>query len=93
MTSRCARGPATVTLYPAGHMLGSAQLLFEHQDTRVLYTGDIKLRQPGGTRTHVPKAHVLVLESTYGGRTSASGTPTPRSKRSRAGAASRSTAA
>jgi len=60
------RGPATVTLYPAGHMLGSAQLLFEHQDTRVLYTGDIKLRQPGGMRTSVPKAHVLVLESTYG---------------------------
>jgi len=59
-------GPATVTLYSAGHMLGSAQLLFEHQGTRVLYTGDIKLRQPGGVRTHVPKAHVLVLESTYG---------------------------
>ena len=31
-------GPATVTLYPAGHMLGSAQLLFEHQGARVLYT-------------------------------------------------------
>src|SRR5450759_5915191 len=31
-------GPATVTLHSAGHMLGSAQLLFEHQGTRVLYT-------------------------------------------------------
>src|SRR4029077_17728030 len=41
-------------------------LLFEHQDARVLYTGDIKLRQPGGIRTTIPKAHVLVVESTYG---------------------------
>src|SRR5450759_2496034 len=42
------RGHATVTLYPAGHMLGSAQLLFEHDGTSLLYTGDIKLRQVGG---------------------------------------------
>jgi Cft2 family RNA processing exonuclease len=61
------RGPAMLTLHPAGHMLGSAQLLFEHQGATVLYTGDIKLRQPGGLPpTHVPKAQVLVLESTYG---------------------------
>src|SRR5207237_2690365 len=33
----------------------------------VLYTGDIKLRQPGGAPpTHVPRADVLILESTYG---------------------------
>ena len=60
------RGQATVTLIPAGHMLGSAQLLFEHDGTSLLYTGDVKLRQPGGKRTPVPKAHVLVMESTYG---------------------------
>jgi Cft2 family RNA processing exonuclease len=60
-------GGGTLTLLTAGHMLGSAQLLFEHQGASVLYTGDIKLRQPGGMPpTHIPKAQVLVLESTYG---------------------------
>jgi DNA ligase-1 len=48
-------------------MLGSAQLRFEHEGTSLLYTGDIKLRQPGGhAPTPVPRAHVLVMESTYG---------------------------
>jgi len=60
------RGPAKVTLYSAGHMLGSAQLHFEHDGTSLLYTGDIKLRQTGGIQTLVPKADVLILESTYG---------------------------
>jgi Cft2 family RNA processing exonuclease len=61
------RGDATVTLYPAGHMLGSAQLLFEHNGTTLLYTGDIKLRQVGGAQpTFVPKADVLIVEATYG---------------------------
>ncbi|HXM72328.1 MAG TPA: MBL fold metallo-hydrolase RNA specificity domain-containing protein [Candidatus Dormibacteraeota bacterium] len=61
------RGQATVTLLPAGHMLGSAQLLFEHQGTTLLYTGDIKLRQAGGAPpTFIPKADVLIIETTYG---------------------------
>lgn len=61
------RGDATVTLYPAGHMLGSAQLLFEHHGTTLLYTGDIKLRQAGGALpTFVPRADVLIVEATYG---------------------------
>jgi Cft2 family RNA processing exonuclease len=61
------RGSACVTLHPAGHMLGSAQLLCEDLGTRLLYTGDIKLRPPGASAdTRVPKADVLVVESTYG---------------------------
>jgi DNA ligase-1 len=61
------RDHGTVTLYPAGHMLGSAQLLFEHQGATLLYTGDIKLRQPGGgPPTFVPRADVLIIETTYG---------------------------
>jgi Cft2 family RNA processing exonuclease len=64
---RMRRGQAAVTLYPAGHMLGSAQLLFEHNGTALLYTGDIKLRQAGGApATFIPKADVLIVESTYG---------------------------
>ncbi len=61
------RDRATVTLLSAGHMLGSAQLLLEHDGTSLLYTGDIKLRVPVTRRqTHVPKAHVLIVETTYG---------------------------
>src|ERR1700694_5530227 len=33
------RGQASVTLHPAGHMLGSAQLLFEHGDSRIKLQG------------------------------------------------------
>ena len=36
---RCA-----VTLYPAGHVLGSAQTLVDTDFGRVLYTGDLKTR-------------------------------------------------
>ena len=61
------RDAATVTLLPAGHMLGSAQLLLEHEGVRLLYTGDIKLRVPGTrTQTVIPRAEVLIIESTYG---------------------------
>lgn len=57
---------AAITLHDAGHMLGSAQLLFEHDGSRLLYTGDLKLRRAGGTVTPVPSADVLIMESTYG---------------------------
>ena len=60
------RGEGMVTLHPAGHMLGSAQLYFEHDGWSVLYTGDIKLRQPGRVHTFVPRANVLIIETTYG---------------------------
>jgi DNA ligase-1 len=63
----CQVGQATVTLFDAGHMLGSAQLLFEHEGHRLLYTGDLKLRH-GASRadTPIPAADVVVIESTYG---------------------------
>jgi len=61
------RDAAMVTLLPAGHMLGSAQLLLEHEGVRLLYTGDIKLRVPGTrTPTAIPRVDVLIIESTYG---------------------------
>lgn len=59
-------GDATVTLHPAGHMLGSAQLHFQADGWSVLYTGDMKLRQPQRVETSVPKASVLIVETTYG---------------------------
>jgi DNA ligase-associated putative exonuclease len=56
-----------VTLYPAGHVLGSAQLLVECGGQRLVYTGDFKLREsltcPAGV---VVPADVLIIEATYG---------------------------
>ena len=63
---RMPHGDAAVTLHDAGHMLGSAQLHFEHDGWSVLYTGDIKLRLQGRAETHIPKSEVLILETTYG---------------------------
>ncbi len=63
----CRVGEATVVLHDAGHMLGSAQLLFEHEGSRLLYSGDLKLRHGGGQPdTPIPCADVVVIESTYG---------------------------
>jgi len=60
-------GEASVSLYDAGHMLGSAQILFEHGGCRLLYTGDLKLRHGGNQPdTPIPLADVVVIESTYG---------------------------
>ena len=58
----------TVSLHPAGHILGSSQILLEHTSHgRLLYTGDFKLRQglvaePCAT----PQADVLIMETTFG---------------------------
>jgi Cft2 family RNA processing exonuclease len=54
----------TLRLLPAGHMLGSAQVFFMAAAGSLLYTGDVKLRGPREVR--MPKADVLVIESTYG---------------------------
>jgi DNA ligase-1 len=58
----------TVTLYPAGHIYGSAQSLLTHSDHgKLLYTGDFKLR-PGlsAEKCATPRADVLIMETTYG---------------------------
>jgi Cft2 family RNA processing exonuclease len=58
---------ARVTLYPAGHILGSAQVLVEWQDTRFLYSGDFKLRPcRSAEAVEVPAADVVVMETTFG---------------------------
>ena len=57
-------GPATLTLHDAGHMLGSSQVLIQTDGSRLLYSGDLKLRC--GRSLAIPRADVLVIESTYG---------------------------
>lgn len=58
----------TITLLPAGHILGSALILLNHQHLgSLLYTGDFKLRsglvaEPCAT----PRADTLIMETTFG---------------------------
>src|SRR5206468_3724557 len=60
-------GEASVTLYPAGHILGSAQILVEFRGRRLLYSGDFKLRSGRSTEAaEVPEADVLIMETTFG---------------------------
>ena len=58
-----------VTLYPAGHIAGSAQAFIESADGigSLLYTGDFKLR-PGlsAERTDWVRADTLIMETTFG---------------------------
>ena len=59
----------SITLFPAGHCLGSAQTLVESKATghRLLYTGDIKTQSsPTNEPTEMVQADTLVIESTYG---------------------------
>ena len=59
----------TLTLFPAGHCLGSAQVLLESKATgeRTLYTGDIKLKpNPTARPVQAVKCDTLIMESTFG---------------------------
>jgi Cft2 family RNA processing exonuclease len=60
-------GDGALTLYPAGHILGSAQLLVERYGCRLLYSGDFKLRAGRSSEpAEVPAADIVVMESTFG---------------------------
>lgn len=56
-----------VTLFSAGHILGSAGVLVEAEGTTLLYTGDVKLR-PSLTcaPAFIPAAEHLIVEATFG---------------------------
>jgi Cft2 family RNA processing exonuclease len=58
---------ASITLYPAGHILGSAQILIEWRGIRLLYSGDFKMK-PGlsSEAIDVPQADILITETTFG---------------------------
>jgi putative mRNA 3-end processing factor len=57
----------TITFYPAGHVLGSAQVLVERQGQRVVVTGDYK-RLPDRTSQpyELVECDLLVTEATFG---------------------------
>ena len=60
-------GGHRLTLFSAGHVLGSAQLLIEGERGRFVYTGDFKL-EPSYTAApaEVKRCDVLLMECTYG---------------------------
>lgn len=56
-----------LTSISASHILGSAQLLVECGGSRLVYTGDIKLRDPlCGRPTEIVPCDRLIIESTWG---------------------------
>ena len=60
-------GDHELTLFSAGHVLGSAQLLIEGAAGRFVYTGDFKLgRSYTCEPAEVKRCDVLLMECTYG---------------------------
>ena len=60
-------GPFRITLYPAGHIFGSAMGLIESGGETLLYTGDFKLRKGLSAEACQPQhADILVMETTFG---------------------------
>jgi putative mRNA 3-end processing factor len=60
-------GEHRLTLFSAGHVLGSAQLMIEGERGRFVYTGDFKL-EPSYTAEapEVKRCDVVLMECTYG---------------------------
>ncbi len=60
-------GDLTLTLYPSGHVSGSAQLFVKVKDSKILYSGHINNRlNPTCDEIYYPTADTLILDSTYG---------------------------
>lgn len=60
-------GDVTVSFHPAGHVLGSAQILIEHRGCRVVVSGDYKRQYDPTAAAFEPVAcDVFVTEATFG---------------------------
>ena len=61
------KGGVDATYIPAGHVLGSAQILLEHAGERVIVTGDYKRRpDPTCPLFEVTPCDILITEATFG---------------------------
>ena len=61
------KGGVEATFIPAGHVLGSAQILLEHAGERVIVTGDYKRRtDPTCTPYEVTACDIFITEATFG---------------------------
>ena len=57
----------TITLFPAGHIIGSAQVLIEMRGKKVLVTGDYKTKKDSTTLPfEIIPCNTLVTEATFG---------------------------
>jgi putative mRNA 3-end processing factor len=57
----------TISLHPAGHILGSAQVRLEHRGQRIVVTGDYKrLEDRTAQPFELVKCDLLVTEATFG---------------------------
>jgi len=63
--------PIQITFYDAGHILGAAAILIEHDGQKLFYSGDFNLVDQtimiGADLSKVKKIDTLILESTYAG--------------------------
>ena len=60
-------GGVTVWLVPAGHVLGSAQVVVEHRGTRIVTTGDYKRRRDPTCASFEPvPCDIFISEATFG---------------------------
>ena len=60
-------GDVEVTFFPAGHVLGSAQVLIQCQGARAVVSGDYKRRSdPSCQDFEVVPCHLFVTEATFG---------------------------
>jgi len=60
-------GDVEVSYFPAGHVLGSAQILLEYQGQRIVVSGDYKRRgDPTCARFEVVPCDIFITEATFG---------------------------
>lgn len=60
-------GEVTFSFYPAGHIIGSSQILLEYKGKRLVVTGDYKLDfDKSCTSFESVKCHTLITECTFG---------------------------
>jgi Cft2 family RNA processing exonuclease len=63
----CDIAGASISLYPAGHVLGSAQILIKKDGHRLCYTGDFRLGKGlTSEECQMPRCDTLLMECTYG---------------------------
>lgn len=59
-------GDVDITFIPAGHILGSAQILMEYRGVKYLYTGDYKLQKDATCEPlETVSADVVITETTF----------------------------
>src|SRR5262249_36077576 len=60
-------GEVTVTLVPAGHILGSAQVVLDHAGRRAVVSGDYKRRpDPTAAPFQLVRCDLFITEATFG---------------------------